>query len=132
MNWRQRLRPFAFFVVGGALNTAFSYCIYLLLEPFIGYSIAYFSAFVIGIVFSYFFTSIIVFKRKLNLRSFFAFPLVYLLQYVFGSLILEVLVRRFGVDKLYAPLVVAALMLPITFVLSKFILKITARKVNGE
>jgi hypothetical protein len=65
----------------------------------------------------------IVFKTRISWKGFFAFPLVYLVQYLLSAVLLSVLVERSGVPKSVAPLVVIALTIPITFVLTRWFLR---------
>ena len=122
-----KYRSFAIFVLGGVLNTTFSYTIYLIASDFLSYRIAYFLSYLAGILFSYFFNCIFVFKKNVGLKSFFAFPLVYLTQYFIGAILLDGLILGLGITSKYAPLVITALMLPITFLMSKLVLNKTAK-----
>ena len=124
---RDKVRRWVRFIFGGIVNTGVSYGIYLLVSRFLGYQEAYFSAYLIGIVFSYWFNSRFVFFVALSWRGLFSFPLVYLVQYAASALLLRFFVVNYGVDKVVAPLVVTFLMLPLTFVLSRLILAWSAK-----
>lgn len=110
------------FVIGGGLNTAVTYGIFLLGNLVMPYQTAYLIAYLIGIAFSYFFNSLVVFKAPLSIRKFLAFPLVYVVQYLVSALLLEVSVKVLGVPVAYAPLLIIVITIPLTFVLSRFIL----------
>jgi putative flippase GtrA len=110
------------FVVGGGLNTAVTYCVYLLLHQVLSYQRAYLIAYAAGIVFSYFFNSTVVFKRRMSWSGMLVFPLVYLVQYAISALALGAIVEYSPVSSKLAPLVVSVLTLPVTFVLTRFVL----------
>ena len=57
------------FLTGGLLNTLITFTIFLLLENFISYQLAYFITYFIGIVISYFYNIKVVFKVNTSLKS---------------------------------------------------------------
>jgi putative flippase GtrA len=120
------------FVLGGVINTGFSYLLYLALNLVLPYHYAYFLAYAVGIVFAYWFNSRFVFSVPLSWRGLFSYPLVYVLQYFVSALLLEILIARFSVSQRWAPLCVAAVMLPVTFVMSKIVLVWKRSKTRGS
>jgi putative flippase GtrA len=117
-----RVRRIAGFVVGGGLNTAVTYLLYLALHLQLGYHLAFLLAYMAGILFSYWFNSTFVFKKAMSWRGLLAFPLVYVVQYAVSALVLVLLVEQGGVAEWLAPLLVSAIMLPLTYVMVKFVL----------
>ncbi len=115
-------KRWATFLLGGLVNTGFSYAVYLLLNLYLSYQVAYFLAYVAGVVFSYVVNSLLVFGVPLTWQRFLAFPLVYVVQYVSGALMLSLLVEMLGISKTWAPLVVTVALLPLTYLLSKLLL----------
>lgn len=113
------------FVLGGGLNTGLSYAIYLALERVLPYQAAYGLAYAAGIVVSYGFNARFVFSVPLSWRGLFAYPVVYLVQYLASAGLLGMLVTGLGISRALAPLVVSAVMLPLTFVLSRWVLRRT-------
>lgn len=111
------------FVIGGGINTAFTYCLYFGLQIILPYQVAYALAFATGIVFSYWFNATIVFKIPIRWKGFFVFPLVYLVQYLLSAVLLSVFVERLGIPQSVAPLVVIVLTIPITFGLTRWFLR---------
>lgn len=111
------------FVMGGIVNTGFTYVIYLLMRGLMGYQCAYFLAYVIGVVFAYWFNATIVFKVPLQWKSFFSYPLIYIAQYAISALLLGMLVYRMGFNEMLAPLVVAVLMVPVAYLLNAKVLR---------
>jgi putative flippase GtrA len=107
------------FLAGGASTTAVSYAIYLLLLTWLPYLAAYVIAYVVGIAWSYAVNTLFVFRGKPSLRRALAFPLVYLAQWIVGSLLLYVLVDEFHLPAQWGPLFVVVLTLPLTYALSR-------------
>jgi putative flippase GtrA len=123
----QRLRRWLRFVVGGGVNTLFTYGIYLGLNKIIDYQVAYLFAYVMGILFSYWFNSVLVFRVPLSLKAFFSYPLVYVMQYVCSAVLLGILVEMVKFSEIFAPLVVTVGMLPLTYVMSKLLLSCSSK-----
>ena len=122
---KEHVRRWASFLAGGFLNTLLTYGIYLLLNMYISYQKSYVIAYITGIVFSYLFNAQIVFNVKKSWKGLMAYPLVYLLQYILAALMLSLMVERLGIPKEIAPLLIIVLLLPVTYLLSKIILKAT-------
>lgn len=121
------MRPLRF-VVGGALNTGLSYGIYLLLLLIVDYQVAYFFAYLCGLLFAYWFNAVVVFKVPLSWRGLMAYPIVYLTQYAASALLLGSLVAFAGIAEAFAPLVVTAVMMPVTYLMNKLVLGIRPHK----
>lgn len=117
-----KAHPVMRFLLGGGLNTALTYVLYLALNIFYSYQVAYVCAFVFGIAFSYWFNSAIVFKVSLSFRKMVFFPLVYLIQYLLSALLLDMLIENFSMNENFAPLFVTLAVFPVTYLGSKFLL----------
>ena len=111
------------FLVAGAFNTILSYLLYCFLLDFFGYIFAYSLSYIIGIVISYFLNVYFVFKSNSSFSSFIKFPVVYVTQYFLGIGILWLFVDRLGVAPLIGLVVVSVTTIPITFYISRFVLK---------
>lgn len=111
------------FLIVGALNTVVGYGTYLLLLRWLHYEAAYAIAYVIGIVVSYVCNALFVFRQPMRARSALYFPLVYLAQFVCGLIILKVLVSLLHIPVWMAPALVIVLTLPVTYVLSRLIVR---------
>ncbi|NWA24131.1 GtrA family protein [Pseudomonas gingeri] len=122
---KSRMRKWAVFLMGGLLNTAITYGIYLLLGLFLTYQVAYVIAYACGIGFSYLFNSQVVFQVKRTWIGFVLYPLVYLIQYVLSASILHFMVERLAISKEIAPLLIVVLLTPVTYLLSKTLLHAT-------
>lgn len=131
MNFRilsdPKAREFMRFILSGASNTLITYLIYLLLFKWIGYRFSYLAAYVAGIIFSYFINTLFVFKAKPTKSTFLMYPLIYVVQYFFCAGILELSVKWLHIDEHFAPLVVVAMSVPLTFVLSRLVI-VSGRK----
>ncbi|MDI3275620.1 GtrA family protein [Pseudomonas sp. AL03] len=128
---KENIRRWVSFLAGGCLNTLLTYGIYLLLNMHISYQKSYVIAYISGIVFSYLFNAQIVFNVKKSWKGLIAYPLVYLLQYILAALMLGLMVERLGIPKEIAPLLIIVLLLPVTYLLSKTILKATDQPKTG-
>lgn len=115
-------RFFRFLVTGG-LNTIATYGLYVALKTLVDYQIAYFLSYVSGIVFAFFLSTLFVFEKRISLRTFVRFPLVYVAQYVLGAGLLGLFVEQFGLSPTFSPLLIIVLTLPGSFFLSRLILK---------
>lgn len=109
--------------MGGALNTLLTYGVYWLLLQVLSYQSAYLIAYLLGIAFAYVFNAARVFKVQLSWRGLLMYPLVYLAQYLLGALLLSLIVERFGLSAAIAPLIITIGLLPVTYLMSKFVLQ---------
>ncbi len=116
-------REFYRFVFWGGVNTLTGYFVYVFLLLFLPYLIAYSLAFSLSVFVSYVLNSKFVFHQELELRKAIKYPLVYVNQYVLGAVSLYLLVHFLGISKLVAPLFVIVLTIPVTFLLSRRILR---------
>jgi len=107
----------------GIINTMASYAVYLFLIFFFSYQISYIVAFVSGVALSFVLNSKYVFEVQQTLRKFTLFPLVYLVQYLLGALLMDVIIEVLGVSKFFAPLFVIICLTPVSYLLSKKILE---------
>jgi putative flippase GtrA len=108
------------FLLAGATNTLLTYALYLLLLGPFGHRLAYGFSYAAGIVLAYVLGRGFVFKRHAGWRSVLLTPLIYLLQFGVGLLIVETWVTVLGLRAELAPLVAVAVTLPLTFVLSRW------------
>ena len=111
------------FIFFGGVNTVLSYAIYVIFQLFLIYPVAFSLAYILGIFISYYLNSRFVFKRDVRLVKAFQYPLVYLVQYLLGVSLLSVLIEIFSLNKFIAPALVIMITIPVTFFLSRFIIK---------
>jgi putative flippase GtrA len=114
--------PFRFLLAGTA-NTIVAYGLYLLLLQAFPYRVAYSMSFVVGVVLGYTLNARYVFRAAWSWRRLAAYPLVYVVQYALGLVLLTLLVERGWASEQLAPLVVVVISLPVVFVTSRFVIK---------
>jgi putative flippase GtrA len=114
-------RRFYRFLFFGVVNTAVTFGIYVLLKTMLGYQLSYFFSYISGIFISYLFNAVFVFKIRISISTFLRFPLAYAVQYVASAALLELLVNVFNLSILYSPLLVIAIITPLTYILNRFI-----------
>jgi putative flippase GtrA len=117
------LSEYARFLICGAANTGLTYVLYVLFLLLLSYKWSYSLAYGGGIAISYFLNSHFVFQQPVALAKFLKYPVVYLVQYLLGLIILYICIDLMGISKWLAPLLVIVISLPVTFVLSKLIIK---------
>ena len=108
------------FLLAGAGNTLLTYLLYLLLLRPVGHRVAYGIAYAAGIGLAYILGRGFVFKRHAGWRSVLLTPLIYLLQFCLGLVIVEVSITLLGLRAEIAPLLAIAATLPLTYVLSRW------------
>lgn len=124
MSFVKRLwdQEFVRYLAMGGVNTAITYVAYLLILPFMNYQVAYGLTYVMGVFTSYALNARFVFRQPLDWRKALQFPIVFIVQYVLAALFLELFVRL-GMSAELAGLVSIAPTVPITFLISRFLLK---------
>jgi len=122
--WRRWLceHQFSRFLISGGVNTILTYLIYVGLVLILAYPIAYTITTILGIFISYVLNARFVFRRRLTLAGALQYPVVYVVQYFLGLFLLYVLVEEARVSKFYAPLFIVVATVPITYLLSRFVI----------
>lgn len=113
------------FLVAGGLNTLVAYAVYLVLLRFMRYEFAYAAGYVVGIATAYVLSTAFVFRQPMHARSATRFPLVYLAQFAISLAVLRVAVETLGIPRWLALGVSIAATLPVTFLLSRWIIRRT-------
>ncbi|MEO4243675.1 flippase GtxA [Staphylococcus aureus] len=110
------------FIIVGGINTLNYYVVYLLLLKLlhIEYMISHITGFLVAFVISYYLNCYFVYRVKPTWRKFISFPIT---QIVNVSLQLYVFVSWLNLPAEIAPFAGLVITIPITFVLSKWILK---------
>lgn len=109
------------FAITGTLNTLLMFALYVALNRIMNYQYSYFIAYCISVIALYFMNVWFVFKTPFTWSGFLKFPLIYVLQYVVGAFSLEFIVRL-GFPVNFAPILIILVLLPITFVLNRWVL----------
>jgi putative flippase GtrA len=110
------LRRFLIFCAVGGVNSAASYAVYWMLLHVAAYLYAYTIAYVFGLALSYVLNARLVFGRRLESKTAITFPLVYVVQYVLGMLLLPMLVQFAALSAPVAGAVTMVALAPVTFV----------------
>jgi len=111
------------FIVARVACTVATYALYLALLRWLRYELAYAISFVFGIAIAYVASARLVFAEPLRLRAALQFPLVYVVQFVATFLLLRLSVEILGIPETWALAIVVVLLLPLTFILSKRIVR---------
>ncbi|KGR90035.1 hypothetical protein CD30_13740 [Ureibacillus massiliensis 4400831 = CIP 108448 = CCUG 49529] len=116
-------KEFIRFLFVGIFNTVSTYVSYLILLPFLNYNLAYLISYLSGIIISFLLNTKYVFKVDISFKKAIKYPLVYGIQYLLNVVILNLLVGNNLINEVLAPIIVIIISVPITFFLSKYILK---------
>jgi putative flippase GtrA len=111
------------FILVGGLNTILSFGLFLLLMNLINYKLAYTLAFVLGILGSYLMNTYLVFHAKFEFKKLLKFPFVYIFQYLLGLVLISIFVDRYGLNKILSSVFTILASIPISFVMSRWIIK---------
>lgn len=119
--WRKYQEIIRFCIVG-ILATGIHYGIYLLLNQFILVWLAYSIGYAVSFVFNFYLTSIFTFKEKATVRKGVGFVISHLVNYCLHILFLSLFIWM-GVRENYAPILVYLIVIPINFLLVRFVFK---------
>ncbi|QOY62383.1 GtrA family protein [Lysobacter sp. H21R4] len=111
------------FIAARVASTVVSYLVYVVLLYWLSYDVAYFIAYVAGIVLSYVINSLVVFKQPITRRSAILFPLIYLVQFLMGMLILRVCIERLAMPEWLGMAFSIVLTFPLAFALSRWAMR---------
>lgn len=114
-------KPFFKFVLVGVFNTINYYIAYVMILKIAPYLLAHILAFIYSALVSYFLTTYYTFNKKPSLKTFIAFPLTFLPNLLLSSFGTMLFVEMKVFTKDVASLVMMILIIPITFIISKFI-----------
>lgn len=110
------------YLAAGGINTITTYIVYLLILPLMHHQIAYGLTYVAGITTGYALNARLVFRQPLRWRKAVQFAIVFVIQYVLAAIFLEVFIAL-AMSRELAGLVSIAPTVPITFLISQWILK---------
>jgi len=111
------------FVLVGGVNTGVTFVLFLALCWVMPAPAAYTVTYVLGIGLAYALNSLFVFQTDMSVRTALRFPLVYLVQYLYGLAVISALTGWLHVPNSAAILVVIVTSIPLTFVLSRMALR---------
>ncbi|HGN7265308.1 TPA: flippase GtxA [Staphylococcus aureus] len=113
------------FIIVGGINTLNYYVVYLLLLKLlhIEYMISHITGFLVAFVISYYLNCYFVYRVKPTWRKFISFPITQIVNVSLQTVLLYVFVSWLNLPAEIAPFAGLVITIPITFVLSKWILK---------
>ncbi|HGZ8669979.1 TPA: flippase GtxA [Staphylococcus aureus] len=113
------------FIIVGGINTLNYYVVYLLLLKLlhIEYMISHITGFIVAFVISYYLNCYFVYKVKPTWRKFISFPITQIVNVSLQTVLLYVFVSWLNLPAEIAPFAGLIITIPITFILSKWILK---------
>lgn len=113
------------FIIVGGINTLNYYIVYLLLLKLlhIEYMISHITGFIVAFVISYYLNCYFVYRVKPTWRKFVSFPITQIVNVGLQTVLLYVFVSWLNLPAEIAPFASLIITIPITFVLSKWILK---------
>jgi putative flippase GtrA len=115
-------RSSVWFVVVGVINTAVYYALYLLLRLVLPYLVSHVVATAIAMCGSYLLHCRFTFRVPPRWRTFALFPLSNLANFVITTVGLRIAVGELGADERVAPLLVAVVAIPITYVATHYVM----------
>ncbi|UZF94452.1 GtrA family protein [Bosea sp. NBC_00550] len=121
-------RQFKRFLFSGALNTAVTYLLFLVLLRFTSYRIAYTVTYACGILIAFIFNSYFVFRREYTVRMGFAVIFTYAVQYLYGIVVLALLVDLSGAPASIAMIVVILTAFPLQFLILRRVVSTLPKK----
>ncbi|WP_145475081.1 GtrA family protein [Staphylococcus pettenkoferi] len=113
------------FVIVGGINTFNYYVVYLLLLKVLNvqYLVSHITGFIVALIISYYLNCYFVYKVQSTLRKFLQFPITQLVNVGMQTLLLFIFVRFFHINSVIAPFAGLIITIPVTFILSKYILR---------
>jgi len=121
------IREILRFGVVGVAATALTYGVYILLAQWINVSLAYTIGYVAGFVFNYLMTTCFTFQVERNVRNGIGFAATNLINYALSLLLLHVFLHL-GMSKVWAPVPMYAICIPVNFLLVRWVMKHFSKK----
>ena len=122
---RSNLIEFLKYAIVGCINTADYYLSYLIFMDIFkfSYKISFAMGYVVSIVGSYFLNTYFTYKQKPSVKKFLIFPLTYVPNFIIQYVGMILLVDRINMSRKVAPVITALVATPITFFVTKYVIK---------
>ena len=122
---RSNLIEFLKYAIVGCINTADYYLSYLIFMDIFkfSYKISFVMGYVVSIVGSYFLNTYFTYKQKPSVKKFLIFPLTYVPNFIIQYVGMSLLVDRINMSRKVAPVITALVATPITFFVTKYVIK---------
>ncbi|MEU5086772.1 GtrA family protein [Streptomyces sp. NPDC021356] len=115
-------RQIVTFAVVGVLNTATYYVLYLLFLTRLPYLLAHVLAFFLSMIGSFFLNARFTYRTRPTWRKFLLFPLTNAANFLITTAGVYVIVDVLHAGSRFAPLLASAAAIPVTFVVSRWIM----------
>lgn len=116
------------FIITGVINTAHFYLWYVLfLTLGMELNIAFSLGFILSLIGSYFLNTYFTFKVKPNLKSFLKYPITALPNFIISNVGVYLLAEKLNVNRKLSGVLAGIIAIPITFLVTKYILVGTRR-----
>lgn len=116
------LFQFLRFGIVGVIATALHYGIYWFLMHYMNASVAYTIGYVLGFVANFFLTSYFTFKKRATMKKGVGFAMSHGVNYLLHMVLLNVFLWM-GLSKSIAPIPVFCIVIPVNFLLVRFVFK---------
>ncbi|WP_433449179.1 GtrA family protein [Streptomyces sp. CA-142005] len=110
------------FAAVGVINTATYYCLYLLFLNWLPYLFAHVIAFVTSMIGSFFLNARFTYRTPPTWRKFLLFPLTNVTNFLVTTSGVYVIVDVLHAGSRFAPLLASAAAIPVTFVVSRWVM----------
>jgi putative flippase GtrA len=110
------------FIVVGTSNTVITYIIYIIINMYYSYTIAFTVSFGIGILYSAFWNSRVSFATPLTAKRLTVFAIFCVINYFIGLQTLKFLIENLSINESVAPLVAIILLVPLSFFVTRLAL----------
>jgi len=120
--WLRNLKRLLRFGIVGVVNTGVYYVLYLSLHTFLPYLFAHVIAFLLAMIGSYFLNCRVTFRIRPSWRTFLLFPLSNVTNFVITTVGLQIAVGVLHWNSQWAPLAVALIAVPITYVVAHYVM----------
>lgn len=116
-----QIREIICFGLVGCVAVVVHYSTYYILLSFFSHNIAYIVGYFISFLINYRLTTSLTFRKKETIKNALGFTLCHVVNFSLQVASLNVIIFM-GVDKVYAPLLVLALCVPLNFLLVRFVM----------
>ncbi|WP_217550438.1 GtrA family protein [Streptomyces sp. GbtcB6] len=110
------------FALVGVVNTATYYGLYLIFLMYLPYLAAHILAFFLSMIGSFFLNAKFTYRTRPTWRKFLLFPLTNATNFVITTVGVYVIVDMLHVGSKFAPLMASAAAIPVTFVVSRWVM----------
>lgn len=117
---KQKKQEFLKFAIVGALAAGIHYAVYFWLQHYAKVNIAYTIGYMVSLVCNFYLTAHFTFRSKANAKKAVGFGVSHLINYILHLLLFNVFLFL-GVHRLLAPVFVLLIVVPINFLLIRFV-----------